>query len=410
MQRYIERTLKKDDVIYTSQAHGDHWQSTVRLACNTGEEYVGELCGSEKEAQQSAATQVLAAFSAEIAALPPKTKGKAQDGLAAPGVTAVMGPAGQAANYKTELVQKMQQHCKRAMTKGDILYEVARIGEQFQATVKLNCTGGQEFTGEVSLTEKLAEQAAAQQALINCNMWLPGTTPAPAVEGVKRKAPDPSSINPKSELVTFLQRLLKRTLVKGDVLYEQAATEGGVQVTVTLACYQSRQFAGEVCPAQKMAEASAAGQALGALAAELGQPAPLAKKPKTAAAAPARAAGAFMAMRQPAPAWPVPGWTGGPRVVAPAQRPGGAAQSEVRQLAVEETLTGEVVDWNETGGFGWIRPDMVINHPLASQRQGKIYVHKKDVVSGNPLGTGSMVQFRAYSDSKGLGACEVIPF
>mmetsp|Transcript_24245 Transcript_24245/g.75444 ORF Transcript_24245/g.75444 Transcript_24245/m.75444 type:complete len:429 (+) Transcript_24245:85-1371(+) len=413
LQRFIGRTLAKGDVAYTTVPLGEQFQVTVRLNCHQGEEFAGEICASEKDAQQSAAAQALQAFSAEIAALPPKEKSKAGKATEVPGTLAALGLT---ANFKTDLVQKMQIHIKRTLVKADIAYETAKIGEQFQSSVRLDCAGGQEFTGEVSATEKIAEHSAAQQAVMNQHLWGPGTA-APVVvaaPGNKRKAPD-TSHNPKSELVTFLQRMIKRTMLKDDITYEVAQTVGGYQATVTTPCFEGRQFAGEVCTNQKLAEGAAAYQAHVALAAEFGQQPPVKRLRTNAAGATPGAsqlggkpvvvkktvggfAGGAMAKGAGAGTAKLAGGKGG----------GGGFKAETREIL--ELNTGEVIEWNENGSFGWIRPDSMVNHPEAHKRGGKIYVHKKDVVPpGSPVGTGSTVQFKVYSDSKGLGACEVTP-
>mmetsp|Transcript_38741 Transcript_38741/g.104895 ORF Transcript_38741/g.104895 Transcript_38741/m.104895 type:complete len:314 (-) Transcript_38741:58-999(-) len=297
LQRSIGRTLTKADVVYTTHNSGEHFQSTVKLVCKEGEEYAGELSTNDKEAMQSAAAQALADFAAEIAALPekpPKAKGgKAKDPDA--GLMAIMGlgaAAGAEAvpNSKTELVQKLQAHCKRPMTRADVIYETAKTTDGFQSTVKLVAVGGVEFTGEVSTGEKLAQHSAAQQALVNISMWSNGVAAsaptAAAVAGTKRKAaaaPQPGS-NPKSELAEFLMKHIKRTMMKGDIVYAASQCEGGgYQATVELVCHMNRQFAGEVCETGKLAEAAAAHQALLAVMAELGEPAPKQKRTKVGA-------------------------------------------------------------------------------------------------------------------------------
>mmetsp|Transcript_24246 Transcript_24246/g.75448 ORF Transcript_24246/g.75448 Transcript_24246/m.75448 type:complete len:437 (+) Transcript_24246:90-1400(+) len=418
-QRFINRTLTKDDITYTTIPNGDRFQVTVKLNCHQGHEFAGEVCGSEKEAQQSAAAQALLAFSAEIAALPPKTKkGKTPQ---PPGTAGCSDPVPQALaalgltnNFKSELVQKMQAHIKRAVTKTCIVYTVAQVGEQFQATVRLDCTGGQEFTGEVSMTDRLAEHAAAQQALIYEQMWLPATAPPPTAAapaatramvvaggaaGVKRKATAAANSNgdsPKCALVTFLQRLIKRTMVKGDVTYEVAQTVGGYQATVTTGCFEGRQFAGEVSPDQKTAEAAAARQAHIALQAEFGQ-LPQVKKPRTNSGQGGGMGGGLNGGLNGGVNGGMGGSMGGGK--------SGGGANLARQIL--EMNTGTVQEWNEAAGFGWIRADAPVNHPAASKRQGKIYVHKRDAMG--IVGTGSTVQFKVYSDSQGLGACEVTP-
>lgn len=488
LQRKIGRALTKGDTVYESQQNGECWQCTLKLPCHQGEEFAGELAASEKDAQQSAAAQALALYAAEIAALPPPAPKKKAKKPAQPNAMVMQGalniglgggaatPAQEAENCKTQLMQQMQTHCGRAMTKTDLIYESVKIGDAgFQATLRLACCGGQEFVGEVASDTKAAQQSAAQQALMNSHMWMPGTAEAPAPVDNKRKTPDPSQNNPKSELITFVQRYLGRTLEKNDLLYQSNETVGGTQSTVQLTCYQNRQFAGEVCETQKLAEAAAANQALVALTAELGQqqPGPPSKKKKKTSSGGGQTTPASQqtvaAFQQTLAKFNkfmggavMPGMAGfgpcggaqkggaqmGGAQMGGAQKGGvqmGGAQkggagkpmqmagkgAQMQQMAcgkgqgkaagaqaasgprtfiVKEPILGEIESWNEAGGFGWIRPGMVINHPEAQKRQGKIYVARKDVTPGQPIGQGSMVQFRVYTDNKGMGACEVMPF
>uniref|UniRef100_A0A7S1W4N5 CSD domain-containing protein n=1 Tax=Alexandrium catenella TaxID=2925 RepID=A0A7S1W4N5_ALECA len=117
--------------------------------------------------------------------------------------------------------------------------------------------------------------------------------------------------------------------------------------------------------------------------------------------------------------------TGGRPVAAAAARAGaplalmGRAQGQTggvmhqpRNLIAPDTLTGEVIEWNDVGGFGWVRAFAEIDHPEAQKRGGKIFIHKKDLapqVTPELVGTGSMIQFKVYADNRGLGACEVQP-
>jgi len=65
-------------------------------------------------------------------------------------------------------------------------------------------------------------------------------------------------------------------------------------------------------------------------------------------------------------------------------------------------LTGSIISWK--GHFGWIRPDVPINHPEAVKHANKIYVSRSDVASWEDLEPGTRVTFTAYADGEGLGA------
>jgi len=290
LQKMTGRSLKREDVVYTTVANGGRFQASVKLVCTTGAEYAGELCANTKEAHQSAAAFALGDFAPEIAAAPPKAPKPRRERAAAKPPSAQLAPMAVPMS-KTELAQKLQAYCKRSMTRADVVYETAKTPDGgFQSTVKLMAVGGVEFAGEVSTGEKLAQHSAAQQALVNISMWSNGVAAsaptAAAVAGTKRKAaaaPQPGS-NPKSELAEFLMKHIKRTMMKGDIVYAASQCEGGgYQATVELVCHMNRQFAGEVCETGKLAEAAAAHQALLAVMAELGEPAPKQKRTKVGA-------------------------------------------------------------------------------------------------------------------------------
>lgn len=413
LQRFINRTLTKGDVVYKTNGQDELFIATVTLVCYNGQEFTGEFCANEKLAEQSAAAATLQAFSAEMATLPPKMPKARADMPGSDKQLALPEPT----NNKTELVKALQAHCRRAMTKTDVAYEMAQVGEAFQATVRLHCLGdAPEYAGDVCPIEKQAEQAAAAQALLAQSTWMP----ARAV--VAGKVADVT--NPKTSLVMYIQAHTKRTLTKEDLMYScDRIMGGGFQAVVNVAPFGHRQFVGHVDATQKGAEASAAAMALEALEAELGQ-APPAKRSK-----PESAAGLAAAVRQgllPASPWvptagmPVltwdaaaavpPGGSLGAAVVTAKQpratRAAAAVDCGPRRTVVVD-VTGEVLEWNPSG-YGFIKAHTNIDDPAAKLRGGRIFVHIKDMAPGcPPLSKGNVVQFSVYADTKGLGAAEV---
>ncbi|CAE7772114.1 unnamed protein product [Symbiodinium pilosum] len=72
-----------------------------------------------------------------------------------------------------------------------------------------------------------------------------------------------------------------------------------------------------------------------------------------------------------------------------------------------EPVTGEVVEWK--GKYGWIRPTVPVEHPMAEKHKGNIYVSMSDLQGGlEALTVGSLCQFHLFQDASGLGAEEVI--
>jgi len=56
------------------------------------------------------------------------------------------------------------------------------------------------------------------------------------------------------------------------------------------------------------------------------------------------------------------------------------------------------------GQYGWLRPYGDIDHALAGEHGGHIFVNKQDIANGHVLTAGDAVTFFLYMDGKGLGA------
>merc|ERR1719272_923083 len=63
---------------------------------------------------------------------------------------------------------------------------------------------------------------------------------------------------------------------------------------------------------------------------------------------------------------------------------------------------GEVIEMSAQ--YGWLKVNGSVSHPLAEMHNGHIYVHKKDMATGQCLFAGDSVTFYLYADDKGLGA------
>eukprot|EP00747_Dinoflagellata_sp_TGD_P181921 gnl/TRDRNA2_/TRDRNA2_35932_c0_seq1.p1 gnl/TRDRNA2_/TRDRNA2_35932_c0~~gnl/TRDRNA2_/TRDRNA2_35932_c0_seq1.p1 ORF type:complete len:241 (-),score=58.22 gnl/TRDRNA2_/TRDRNA2_35932_c0_seq1:193-915(-) len=70
--------------------------------------------------------------------------------------------------------------------------------------------------------------------------------------------------DPKSKLNQCLQKYMKKPISKNDIVYNTVKHAVGFQATVTLHCLQGQMFAGELSHDSKIAEKSAASQALAA--------------------------------------------------------------------------------------------------------------------------------------------------
>lgn len=318
---------------------------------------------------------------------------------------------------KTELNHFCQRFCQRPVTKQDILYSTNKFGNQYQAIVKLNCIQGQEYAGHLCLNQKEAEKSAAQQAVQAYSSQM-STLPPPASKDPqkKRKAQpllspaelaakkakaaeegENPAITPKTKLNTLVMKIAKRYLQKGETVYECKKYAGGYQAVVKLTAlpgeWGSRVWAGHVSSTKQKAEQSAAEIALQQIS-EDKELADEAAKPKGAGKGKGKGKGGkgwdFM--------WGTWDWGYMPWGMA-------GGPDLPRDTFTKEPVFGEVNEWKDT--YGWIKSDSPIDHPAAKQRDGKIYVNKKDVAGQSVLTKGARVKFHVYEDPSGLGAEDV---
>lgn len=349
---------------------------------------------------------------------------------------------------KTGLNQFCQRYCSRPVTKADIVYKTTKFGDhQFQTIVTLNCLEGQEYAGELSTNQKNAEKSAAQQALqaysaisatllhaaavVHKKCKIPGPlgvpqpfmlnlepmvprAPGTAAGGAAAEQPavkqgaesgENPALTDKVKLNAACMKIVKRALQKGETLYETrqvgiSKNFSGYQSTVRLMClpetWANQIFPGQVCANKQGAEQSAAGVALVAIMADPELSAQIIKvnnapaQPKASKKSKGKGSGKEQAWRWKG-SW---GWSaGGPDLP--------------RERVSETSITGEILEWK--GSFGWVKPHVEIEHPAASRREGKIYLHQQDLVDGaQELSPGTIVFFQLYADPSGLGAEEVL--
>mmetsp|Transcript_84253 Transcript_84253/g.235969 ORF Transcript_84253/g.235969 Transcript_84253/m.235969 type:complete len:349 (-) Transcript_84253:57-1103(-) len=343
------------------------------------------------------------------------------------------------ADSKSTLNSFAQRHLKRPISKTDIVYSVAKFGEQYQATVSLNCMDGVQFAGEVANSQKEAEHNAAQIALANF-----GTDVAAMMDqrlqGKKRKASDamlpdgaaaphgPVHESARTSLNTMLMRYMRRPLAQGDLVYSTVQTALGFQCTVTMPCltgeYEGLGWAGEVAGKKKEAEENAAFQAFEALSADPAFAETATKTVKKGKSGKGKEKGKGKG-----------GWDFPPEMMAMMEAMMGKAEGKgmkgkasmmldmmkgkakgkgkgmkgpkPRERISEAPLSGTVAEWK--GKYGWIQPMEVIEHEAVQRNNGKIFLHIKDWPSdiGEPI-EGASVCFQLYQDPSGLGAEEVL--
>eukprot|EP00927_Polykrikos_kofoidii_P069196 TRINITY_DN64586_c0_g1_i1.p1 TRINITY_DN64586_c0_g1~~TRINITY_DN64586_c0_g1_i1.p1 ORF type:complete len:286 (+),score=51.98 TRINITY_DN64586_c0_g1_i1:101-958(+) len=223
--------ISKEDIVYTVNLVGPQMhQAVVRLNCLEGQEFAGEVQGTPKEAEKAAALQALEAHAATFAAAAQaagaakKRKRSWDDAVSSvPGMMSmgnlegiyasqvpegpgqVFAAAEQAAKRfnlgnpaltdKVKLNSVCMKVARRALMKGDTVYESRPTTGGFQATVTLACLPGEwgnaTWAGEVCSTKQAAEQSAASIALsmINEDAELQGivNTPRSPNSGCKAK-------------------------------------------------------------------------------------------------------------------------------------------------------------------------------------------------------------------------------
>lgn len=312
-------------------------------------------------------------------------------------------------DHKCELNQFLQKHCKRSLTKTDIVYTVSKFGQQSQAIVKLNCLEGQEYAGHLCADAKSAEKSAAEQAL-QANFLLVQAQkdqPKRMMSGedgfLAEKKPriDPAlnpAITPKTELNSLIGKISKKVLQKGETLYVANKIGSLYQATVQSAAlpdeWASRAWAGELCPTRQQAEQSAAEQALKDIKedAELMEKAHRPGKPggkgqKTSGGGGGGNKGYWGQMMQ---------------MMQTFLQEGGEVM--FREQVTSDFVTGTVLEWK--GKFGWIKPDAPVDHEFSTWRDGKVWVSLKDLSGLEELSEGQRVRFKVYVDPSGLGAEE----
>lgn len=167
LQRHTKKAIGKADIVYTTQKHGDQFQTTVTLVCLGGEEFAGDMASNQKEAEKQAAAAALEHHAQDLAELPAqedKKKGtKRKEPGAAPAVAAGENPC--IAN-KVLLNGALGRILRRPLSKEDIQCENAKLEDgQYQTTLSMPNLPGEfgslAWAGDVASTAKQAEANAA---------------------------------------------------------------------------------------------------------------------------------------------------------------------------------------------------------------------------------------------------------
>lgn len=361
---------------------------------------------------------------------------------------------------KTQLSQLLQKQCGRALNKDDVVYLVSRYnqGSQYQAVVRLDCLDSREYAGEVCTDQKGAERSAAEQAVKSLEDALEALQKrkaGPDDRSAKRLKDDNGldnpAVTPKTQLNSFVMKIVKRYLQKGETVYDCNKVGQQYQATVRLTAlpgdWGEREWAGHLCSTKQKAEQSAAEEAYKDIQ-EDPELAAEAAKPKGGGKSKGKgklpkgggfggygdygdfgdyggygAYGCYGGYGAYGMGWSSWGsWKGkGKKGGCDGESDGNVGDRSFNQgiglglgppISQRERVTdapcvGTVVEWK--GTYGWLESALPIDHPLASARGGKIFVHHRDLPRGvESLLEGQPLSFHVYSDATGLGAEEVV--
>lgn len=329
-----------------------------------------------------------------------------------------------ATNAKTSLVEYCQRYNGKSMSKGDIVYKCEQFDTKYQGLVTLACMGGQEYAGELCDNPKAAEQAVAQvalQALVEEIGPIKGKRTAaeagvsvPPVKFLKGPGDLSEEVPPlvvRSQLREAVKQILKRPVTDADMVTDCQAVVGGHQASVKLPTIPGevgqKMFIGSVSAFKQDALLFAFDLALKAIQADPLHQSTIDisgiaekekakekekknKKKKRDNADPMQ-----MMMKLAQSMMGGQGWNNTSSPSSPSSR---------KPLNIG-LMSGMVTTWK--GQFGWITVNEVIDHPLATKNQGKVYVHSKDVQGPIGLKEGATVTFEPYADQTGLGAGSV---
>jgi len=185
-QKKLGRIFNQGDISYTTNKFPTGFQSIVKLACLSGQEFAGELQPSAEQAEQAAARIAMDSYQVEVSQLgldsvqvkkrkggpggdPSAKKQRLESGVM--GLPGLVPPS--AATVVATSKMELNTHCskivRRVMEKTDVIYETEDVEGGFQSILRLNCLPGawanRVFVGEVQLKKAEAEQSVAGVAL-----------------------------------------------------------------------------------------------------------------------------------------------------------------------------------------------------------------------------------------------------
>jgi len=184
LQKFTGKNMEKGDCVFKLQRlESGEYQATLKVNClDDAPEYEGDAMPEKKQAEQSAAEQLLNAFPEEIEKLKEDPNAFKQTAAEKRKAEAQGGPPAKAAKYeqtlkayagKSQLYELLAKYCKKSLSKEEIVFSTEPADEgkvrMFKSTVELPCVSdkfeGQTWTGNVEKSIKNAEHSAAEAAL-----------------------------------------------------------------------------------------------------------------------------------------------------------------------------------------------------------------------------------------------------
>lgn len=473
-QKFCKRPIAKHDIQYNSaKVHPNGMQATVKLLCLQGQEFAGEICGTPKDAERSAAQQALQFYGMDVPRQPPPPMGGGMSGMAAqqllamggglpgqgrpgqglpgqgpPGGQGMFNPAfggmmggpggppgggfpgqqnfgmppnpmgGMGGDMGMPPMNPMQNRGPRitgphqggpgggnkGMGKGGKGGQGGGKGKggMGDRPMGFGRGGGPGMGGRGGGDRNQGKDGGRGKGGGRGGAPPAGRGPPP--QDGEAKGEDGDVDTSKSNLNVVCMKLLKRPMQKGEIVYDSPQTPGGFQSVLRLPClpepWGGRMWTGKVCSNRKSAEQDAAEKALadikGApefqeLLSDEGKPPK--KKDGDKEGGKGKGKGKKGKMAEFLAWLGKGGMKGGPDLE--------------REPVGEAPVSGEVIEWK--GSFGWIKPaEGAVQHEALQRRNGKIYVHKKDLPAGTEgLEAGQSVNFKVYLDTSGLGASDV---
>lgn len=423
-QKKCGRQITKSDITYTTQKHGNAYQSTITLTCLGGVAFVGELVANPKSAESAAAKQVLNHYASEIQALASMPAGGVKRPASSIGGVGILGPADKVQKLladqtpsgptppKKEIYEIATKIVKKPLSKNEVLYTTKQVAGGFQSTLQLTCLPGvygqNLFTGTVCQNKKDAETSVATIAVQTLKADAEFAEILNKPKEIKKGKGKGKMLDPTLYKTRLCQNLIDGKCTRGkNCTYAHSEEEllikpGPPALVKTKMC---NDFEAGSCPRGDNCtfahskdelkerpridwDAKGKGKGKGK---DFGMPDWMAENPMLGMMGMMQAN--MMAMMGMAAS----GGMGGGAIMD------GPKDSGTRERVSTAKVSGMVEEWK--GNFGWIKPSTPFEHPKANKHKGKIFLAKKDAPAD--VKAGNALTFHVYADNDGLGAEDV---